>query len=431
MFTTKIVRSFFSNLDSNGQYQERRSKVKIRRLYLVATALCVVVLLASGYAEPAPKPTAKAEGTLVAAVSTLGSENWLGVYENPMTNQYSGPCYDFLLKRNKDGSVGPNLAEKWEMARDAMTFTFWLRKGVQFHDGWGELTAEDVKYSFEIARSEGSRNDQSRLYRTMVGKIEIVNPYQIKLHMKVPDWTLAVKTLTDQLPYLPIASKKYVEKVGREVAGKHPIGSGPYKFIEHKRGDYIKLEALDNHWRKKPEIQTLIFKKVPEPATRVAMLKAGEAQLIQMKHESIEDLKASQGVKIKSIPNGAYPFIALYGQYLPEREGYNPKIPWAQPDLEKALKVRRALSLAINRQEIIDYVLEGYGSMKDAAVIFWWPGQEGWNPDWKVDPYDPARAKQLLAEAGFANPKDLLVTVDTVRHPARPWGGDISEAVAL
>jgi ABC-type transport system substrate-binding protein len=230
---------------------------------------------------------------------------------------------------------------------------------------------------------------------------------------------------------MPIASKKYVEKVGKKEAGKHPIGSGPFKFVEHEPGNYIKFEALEHHWRQTPYIKTLIIKKVPEPATRVAMLKAGEAELIEVKHESIKEIKAAEGVKIKGIPNGCQSYMCLLGQYLPKRPGYDPTVPYALPDKERARKVRKALSLAIKRQEIIDYVLYGYGTVEDCAVIYWWPGDEGWNSEWEVDGYDLKRAKQLLAEAGYSNPKELVITVDTVRHPGRPYGGDIAEAVGM
>jgi len=407
----------------------REKEILIKKGSMLMVALCFVVgiiTLMPGRSMSALKPP---EGTVVCAVASLGNEQWLGVYEPVMTNMYSAPCYDFLFKREiGSGRIGPGLVKKSHMSPDAMTYTIWLRKGVQFHAGWGELTAEDVKYSIELARSEGSRNFRRNKYQLM-GRLEIMDRYQLRFHFTKPDWAIEY-ALTD-VPYLPIISKKYVETVGIEKAGKHPIGSGPFKFVEHRLGNYIKFEAVENHWRKTPYIKTLIIKKVPEPGTRIAMLRTGEAHLIEIKHESIEELKAA-GLKIHSIPNGCFSYMSLLGQWLPTREGYDPTVTWAQPDKEKALKVRKALSFAINREEIVEHVLKGYGTEKDiTAAILWWPGQSGWNPEWKEPRYDPERAKQLLVEAGYPTFKDLEVTVDTARHTGRPYGGDIAEAVAL
>ena len=377
------------------------------------------------------------KGEIVIATHTFGSEDWLGPMRSSTENYISMAIYNSLLTRdNKTGQITAGqggLAQAFEMTEDAMTFTFELAKGAQFHDGWGEVTAEDVKYSFELSMLDASTNDAAGVFRDSIKSIEIVNPHKLVVHMKTPGWDFA-NYLTSSFQYQAIVCKKYVEKVGKEQAGRHPIGSNSFKFKEHAFGDHITVEAVENHWYKTPEVKNITWKKVPEPATRLAMLKAGEAHLTQIVYDQIKEAEQA-GLTVKPMTGVTQPAVHLFGQYLNATYKPEERPPWAKGewwDLNSpAYKVRRALSLAIDREAIVKSVLHGYGTTEGATAFAFFPGSPGFNTAAKVDPYDPDKATKLLKEAGYARPSDLEVTADLTPHAARPYNKPIMEAVAM
>ena len=369
------------------------------------------------------------EGTIVIGLSSLGAEDWL-VPARPQANAIAViPVFDTLLQRDdKTGQPAPGLATKWEQSKDGKTWTFDLRSGVKFHDG-GDFTAEDVKFSYEVALRPDSTSDMKGVFTNFVQSVEVVSPTRVVFHMKQPNWEILYKFL-EVPPFFPIVSKKYFDKVGWQEAGRHPVGTGPYKFVEHKLGEYVKLEANENWWKGPPRAKTIIIRGIPEEATRVALLQTGEINLAPIGSDSLAKVK-SAGLKVIRMQNLMQMVVGLEGQYLPDREGYDPKVPWAQPDEAKALKVRQALSLAINRQEIVNKVLQGMGTVEGSAGIQSFPGMPGFDPSLKVDPYDPERAKKLLAEAGYPDPSKISIIVDSTPHAARPTNSPVAQAVAL
>src|SRR5207247_4745524 len=193
---------------------------------------------------------------------------------------------------------------------------------------------------------------------------------------------------------------RHIEAAGEQGAERQPIGTGPWKFVEHIRGDRIVYEAVDNHWRATPHWKRLVFLKVPEPATRMAMLRAGSVDVIEIGGEYVDELK-KVGMRMITMPNVCSIWVLLGGQW-PGKPTYDPKVPWAQPDAERARKVRLALNLAVDKQAIMQRVLGGVGT----AVGSWlsYP-----NDPWTTDelkkpyPYDPAKAMVLLAGVGYPN----------------------------
>src|SRR4030095_9728196 len=158
-----------------------------------------------------------------------------------------------------------------------------------------------------------------------------------------------------------IHSKKYIETVGEEGVERHPSGTGPWKFVEHMRGDRIVYEAVENHWRAVPHFKRLVFLKVPEPATRMAMLRARSVDVLEIGGEQVEKLK-QVGVRTLTMPNVAWLCVLLGGQW-PTKPTYDPTVPWALPDAERARKVRPALNPAVNKPAIMQQVLGGLGSV--------------------------------------------------------------------
>jgi peptide/nickel transport system substrate-binding protein len=373
-------------------------------------------------ATSAPRP----EGTLTVAVATFGNERWLPHLYVGAEDIVLKPLLENLLNRDfKTGELTPMLAERWEVTDGGRTWKFYLRKGVPFHDGHGEVTAEDVKYTFTTLAKEGSANTLSGEFR-LIKSMEVEDSYTITLRFEKPFVTFGNRVthgLFSSMAY--IQPKGYLETAGDEGAERHPVGTGPWKFVEHIRGDRIVYEAVEHHWRAVPHFKRLVFLKVPEPATRMAMLRAGSVEVIEIGGEYVEELK-TVGMRTLTMPNVAWVWIILGGQW-PTHSSYDPAVPWALPDAERARKVRQALNLAVDKQAILRQVLGGLGTA--AGAVNYYP-TDRWATEalLKPYPYDPAKAKALLAEAGY--PKGFEVTMNLTAWPGRGFLPDVGEAVA-
>ena len=389
------------------------------RLVIWTVALLVTALL--GATAGAAKP----EGTLTVAVATFGNERWLPHLYVGAEDVVLKPLWENLLSRDGKGNLIPMLAERWDVSDGGRTWKFHLRKGVRFHGNGPELTAEDVKFTFASIAREGSANSMAPEFR-LIKSMEVEGPYTITVRFEKPFVTMGNRVthgLFASVAY--IQSKKYIESAGEQGAERQPLGTGPWKFAEHVRGDRIVYEAVENHWRAVPHFKRLVFLKVPEPATRMAMLRAGSADVIEAGGEYVDELK-KVGLRTLIMPNTAAIWVILGGQW-PTKPSYDPKVPWAQPDAERAKKVRLALNLSVDKKAIIERVLGGVGTPVGTANYY---PTDPWISDalLKPVPYDPTRAKALLGEAGYPNGFD--VTMNLTAWPGRGFLPDVGEAVA-
>jgi peptide/nickel transport system substrate-binding protein len=395
-----------------------------RRCFAVLTIVKLALVLAA--ASPAATPTPHPEGTLTVAVATFGNERWLPHLYPGAEDVVLKPMMENLLSRDVNtGELIPLLAERWEVLAGGRAWTFHLRKGVPFHGGHGEVTAEDVKYTFTAIAQEGSANGLAPEFR-LVTSLEIADPYTLTVHFAKPFVTFGNRVTQGLFASSAfIHSKTYRETSGDEGVERHPIGTGPWKFVEHIRGDRIVYEAVENHWRAVPHFKRLVFLKVPEPATRMAMLRAGSVDVIETGGEYAEELK-NLGVRMLVMPNTAWVWVILGGQW-PTQPTYDSTVPWALPDAERARKVRLALNLAVDKRAIIQRVLGGLGT--PAGAVNFYPAAP-WATEALVQPYpfDPAKAKALLAEAGY--PNGFEVTMNLTAWPGRGFLPDVGEAVA-
>ena len=236
---------------------------------------------------------AKPEGELVVALPGFDLEDFLPWHFGLSSTQMGMLMYDLLIYWNEvDRQFIPGLAESWEVAPDAMTLTYHLRKGVQFSDGWGELTSADVKYNFEMQASKWSTGKVSQTRR--IESMETPDPYTLVVHFKTPYPSFYMDlSLGNSGICQGIVPKKYLETVGEEVAMTKPIGSGPYRLVEGVSGEYFKFEAVDSHWRIVPEFKNITLRNIPETSTAVAMLKTKEMDMAAIPAEQMADLKAS------------------------------------------------------------------------------------------------------------------------------------------
>ncbi|MBI4331187.1 MAG: hypothetical protein HY673_07900 [Chloroflexi bacterium] len=371
-------------------------------------------------AAPAPKPQ-----TVTVLVDSFGNEGFLPSNDNIIAFK-SLPSYETLWDLDPaTREPRPMLAETLpQYSEDNKILYVNLRQGVQFHDGNGEMTAEDVKFSIELAGSKGSVNASASDFAA--ARVEILGPYKLAIHLPKPDSVWAMQKASTARYALPIVSKKYVEKVGEKDAGNMPIGTGPFKVVKHEFGKSLEFEAVPNHWRVTPDYKTLVIKLIKEPATVIAMLRTGEADIAAIPLSMVPEGKAA-ALEIRLNRNVGVIGVGLGGQYLPSRETYDPNVPWVlAKEPERALKVRKALNLAVNREEIIDKILNGIGGP--------WPVvgspnvDASYDPSWKPYPYDPEQAKRLLAEAGYPNGfETTMVQFAATGHAAV----EIAEAVAI
>ena len=391
------------------------------RRSLIGTVIVAALL---GVMGVAPAAMAKPEGTLTVAVSTFGNERWLPNLYVGAEDVVLKPLWENLLSRDAKGNLIPMLAEKWQVSDGGRTWKFHLRKGVRFHNGT-ELTAEDVRYTFATIAKEGSANSLAPDFR-LIKSMEVEGPYTITLRSEKPFVTLGNRVtqgLFASVAY--IQSKKHLETAGEQGAERQPIGTGPWKFVEHVRGDRIVFEAVENHWRATPNFKRLVFMKVPEPSTRMAMLRAGTVDVIEIGGEYVDELK-KVGMRTLTMPNVAAIWVILGGQWS-TKPSYDPKVPWAQPDAERARKVRMALNLALDKKAIIERVLGGVGT--PVGTVNYYP-TDPWISEalLKPVPYDPTKAKALLTEAGYPNGFEL--TMNLTAWPGRGFLPDVGEAVA-
>ncbi len=287
--------------------------------------------------------------------------------------------HDALVKTMPGKPMAPSLAESWTVSTDGKTYDFKLRPNLKFHNG-DPFTAEDVKFSFQRAKGY-------KILKEKVRDVEVAGPLRVRIHLHEPwpDFMTFYGTMVAGAGW--IVPKKYVEQVGDDGFKRHPIGLGPYKFVSHTPGVELVLEAFEGYWRKVPSVKRLVFKSVPEANTRYAMLKRGEIDLAYL-------LEVPQAQELKRDPNFKVAFsggIATF--YLDYFDMWDPKSPWADR------RVRLAASQALDRKAMNEAETLGQSRLTGGFV----PRNLEFALAIDAHAYDPAKAKQLLAEAGYPN----------------------------
>jgi len=324
------------------------------------------------------------------------------IYGGASDTPYVEVLYDRLVEADRATLANvPGLASKWTMSPDGMTYEFEIRKRVKFHNG-DEVTAEDVVFSVERSK----RLSQPATRATIEATIDSMKAKDgsVVFRLKQPSWQFLSAVGGGTYSVIP---KKYTEQVGDGGFTKAPVGSGPFTFVEGSKQEYLEVQAIDyEHFLRQPGVQRLRYVVVGEETTRVAMLKTGEADLAQVSSASLLSLQGDSRTRIIKAPVlGGLRLFAL-GQ----EDAQNPM---------SKLEVRQALSYAIDRQAIATGIYRGYAS--PAGTGEWNPAQPGF-PEWgmKAPPYDLAKAKELLAKAGFTDAKPLKFTFQSTEYGPLP-----------
>ena len=424
---------------------------------------------ASGGSDPTPTttagsaPTASVEAAQEqsAKVVPTGTINMgqkeTGIFEahpskssSPRIQFTSSSVSEGLITTNPDLSAGPMLAASWSVSDDFLSWTWKFPEGVQFHKGYGEMTAEDVLYSY-IQWNAGALHARSGIMGDYFGGEDGTFGGRENASVEiVDDHTMVINT---GLPWVPVqvfeflrngggssswvVSKKQSEEIGIDAASKDIAATGPWQIEDHASGEFWKMSAVENHWRQTPHFAELIYWTIPEESARVAGFQTGQLDSFDMAFDSLPTVEAVDGAQVIGWPNAGQAGLNFYGQtYGLDRDGneyefYNPDQAWVSSDADTdsqawkdAVNVRKAMNIAIDRQTIVNELLSGFG--KPQSVRDWMGHDARANPGWNYD-FDPDLAREMLADAGY--PDGFSVTLTPAIRGA-PAEVEACEAVA-
>ncbi len=284
--------------------------------------------------------------------------------------------YEGLVYADSQNKIFPSLAEKWEISKDGLTWTFYLRKGVKFHDNT-PFTAQAVKKSLDRLLDPSTGSNRRYMF-TFIDQTKVLNDYTVQIVTKEPKANfLNLLTQSGAYPISPSA----LDKFGKDIAD-NPCGTGPFRLQKKVTGEYVILTRFDDYWKGKPKLSEIKFITVPEEATRVNMIENGEADfIVNVPPQDMSRLQADKNITIRRDQSNRVAHIGL-----------NVK----RPPLDN-VKVRQALNYGVDRELIIKGACSGLGIPAKSIIA---PATWGYAA---VSPYkyDPEKAKELLAQAGY------------------------------
>jgi peptide/nickel transport system substrate-binding protein len=345
---------------------------------LIVVLLAVVFSVASLQVVYSESPTNSITIAYSSAVGNLDPHST--TYTDAVGLRYQ--IFEGLVWLDEELEIQPRLAKSWQVSEDGKTYTFKLREGVKFHDNT-KFDAYVAKANFDRTLTAEWDSSVKAYLEPIIDSVEVVN-----------DYTFAVITKEPYAPFLNIlgvhsgllASPKAIEEYGSEYAGldEAPIGTGPFKLDEWVKGERIVLRRYEEYWGGASEIEEITYLIVPESGARLAMLETGEADIIlRITADDAKYLQGVLGVEILKSPTNRVMHFALNVNH---------------PPLDD-VRIRKAINYALDVQKIIDTILGGAGRLMDCPVA---PQTWGYNSIMTYD-YDPDKAKELMAEAGYSN----------------------------
>jgi len=387
----------------------------------VAASLAIVAALIAGVLVVPGSVTGWAAGPTTLIYAKSGDADSLDspVSTNGEAYQVTTQIFNLLVRAQPGKTdIEPDLATSWSVSPDGLTWTFKLRRGVTFHDG--------TPWNAEAAKANWDRwADKNNPYHAVKGgeyeyfidfmadsfkEAKAVDPYTLQVILKQPNSPLLQNLTIIAFQFNSPASMK---QYGADGIGLHPVGTGPYKFVDWVRDDHVTLQANPSFFRKGlPKTQRLIMRVIKDNAARYLALKSGEVQAIEL--PNTDDVKASMSdpnIKIVFRP----PFDTSWLKFNMNNS------------LFKDIRIRKAVAYAINRQAIVQGLYAGYGAVANQAMP---PGM--WGRAASPDPitYDPAQSKKLLSEAGYPNGFSFDFWYIPVSRPYFPQGKEIGTAIA-
>ena len=381
---------------TRGHLRERVS----RRTFLARSgALAVGAMTAPGFlrastalaaSSPAARPNYSAGLTVAlgAPVTSLDP----AVPTSTLAETVKRSMYEGLVDLDAQGRLGPGLATRWTVSPDGTAWTFSLRPRITFHDGT-RFDAPAVKATLDRLRDPKQALPSGYLF-DMIESVDVVDPLTARIRTKTPFGAM--------LPHLAseaalMISPAALDKYGKDIA-RHPVGTGPYKFASQIPGQSVTVTRFDQYWARRPYLGSVTFTAVSEDATRVAQLETNQAQVIV-------NVPPSQIERLRSRPNIA---VAIGDGNRVAHIGIN-----VQKDPLTDRRLRQALNYAVDRRGLVDGLLNGLGTPSDSFVapITWGYAAQ------PVYTYDVAKAKQLLAQAGYPNGFHTTIYTPQGRYP--------------
>ncbi|MDQ0464598.1 ABC-type dipeptide/oligopeptide/nickel transport system permease component/ABC-type transport system substrate-binding protein [Caulobacter ginsengisoli] len=350
--------------------------------------MAALLLIFAGHAAAQPPPTTLRLGMQLEPPNLDPTAGAAAAIDEAVT----GNVFESLVRIGRDGQVAPALAESWEISPDGLIYLFHLRRNVRFHDG-APFDASVVKFSLDRARAENSANAQ-KAYFDPIDRVEILDPLTVRLVLKRPSSSLIYVLAWGDAAMVSPASVAHDDT--------NPIGTGPFRFAGWRRGESITLEANPAYWGAKPRTQRIVLKFIADPTAAFAAIRAGDLDAYPgfPAPENLPELAKDPRFRVVVGSTEGETILALNN---------------ARPPFND-IRVRRALAYAIDRKAIIDGAMFGYGQ----PIGSHYPPQ---NPGY-VDltgryPHDVAKAKALLAEAGYASGLDVTLKLPPPSYARR------------
>ena len=347
-------------------------KHQIKKFMAMAVAGCFLAVGAATVASA--KESKKLVVAIAGQVLSLDTQMDTGTQSNMIASH----IYEGLVRKDEKNNIYPWLAEKWEVSADKVTWTFYLRKGVKFQDN-ADFNAAAVQKSFNRLLDKASGSNRRYLY-TFIKQVNVLDDYTVQFITEAPKASF-LNLLAYNGAY--IISPRAIDKWGKALSN-YAAGTGPFQLKQNMNGEYVILERFDGYWGNKAKIDEVKFMTVTEEGTRVIMLENGEADFVEkIPPQDIARLKDNKNISVRQDASMRVAQI-----------GFNIK----KAPFDK-VKVRQAINYAINRDLIVKGICGGVGVPADSVVA---PNIWGYWAGGKYD-YDPQKAKQLLAEAGYPN----------------------------
>ncbi|MCE2501945.1 MAG: ABC transporter substrate-binding protein [Dehalococcoidia bacterium] len=360
----------------------------------------------------------------------------------------TAPVVEGLMQWNSNLEAEPLLTESWSISDDFATWTFNIRKGVQFHKGYGEMTAEDVVYSYShwITNTKHARASAlQRFWDHPEGSVQIVDSHTLMVNTgdPMPDVIMSEFHRVPSGIASWVVSKKQSDEIGIDAADKDIAATGPWEIVEHRPAQYWRMKAVQDHWRKTPYFAELEFQEIPEQSTRLAGFQTGNLDTFVMAFDSIPLVQEMEGAKLMQVPDQAAGEMLLHfhgGLYFnvgtPDQEAaYDPDLPWVSsnteigsPEWEQAKKVRQAMVKAIDVQTIVETLLQGYARRSPVGVGGYSYSSHRF-PDIPPLEYDLEGAKALMAETGYGDEGFNITLIPALR--GAPAEVEVAEAIAV
>ena len=346
------------------------------------------------------------------------------------------PAFDFLIGNHRvTYEFEPQLAKEWSISPDGTTWSFKLQEGVMFNDapGWEgtEFTAKDVIHTWRDVTKDDAALTGAVFWQRWIpdeSHFDVKGPYELDMNIAEPEPILDF--WASELTFV-MQSEDYWNAVGDEGYANHPVGTGAFRFVSHEINDHFLYEKVDNHWRKTAEMDELEFRLIREPATREALLLTKEVQMsiISNTVEGVQRIRDRGFAVVRSTQPSNMVELHWGGQFYQLPEGATEKFGVTLNEGNPLLKleVRKALNIAINREEMNQVFYGGEMAFMPVTHIFP-PSDYGFKDSFLPYPYEPEEAKRLMTEAGY--PDGFKMEVKFGASSVIPEVGDLTETVS-